>query len=336
MIFTIFDSITKAHIYDMRDVVDMSWDDCSQLFMTHQQADKKTDVKMFNLALFKPIGDQTAELGRKYRWLNNEKTGEYDDIPYTIRRCKSNVVAISGIVLDIDKDFTVEQAITDYDGLEYVLYTTFNHTMEKHKFRMIIPFSRLLMAEDIAGREADIKRTFPGVDQSCFTMSQSFYLHSGHTDPIVYRNEGKMIDPYTFEVAPVEVVVCQQRTDDYEVTAEYKDKVIRALESCSGLGYRGHGDGGVLTLVAICRSIDLSFVEYDRICANIAGSDSQLQQKACRKTAWDNCEYERITKVKRDRFIKDYGGRAIPDNSPHGRLEDFGARMAEKYKQFKD
>ncbi len=335
MILSVFDSITKAYIYDMRDVVDMSWDDCAQLFMTHQQADKKTDVRMFNLALFKPIGDPTAELGRKYRWLNNEKTGEYDLIPFSIRRCKSNVVAISGIVLDIDQNFTIEEAMEAYDGLEYVLYTTFNHTMEKHKFRMIIPFSQLLMAEDIAGREVSIKEHFPGVDQSCFTMSQSFYFHSGHTDPIVYHNRGVTVDPYSFSITPVEVVVRQTRTDDYEITDEYKDKVIRALESCSGLGYRGHGDGGVLMLVAICRSIGLAFSEYDRICQKIAGSDSQLQQKACRKTAWDNCEYERITKVKRDRFIKEYGGRAIPDNSPHGRLEDFGARMAEKYKQFR-
>lgn len=334
MIFTMFDSITRAYIYDQHDVVDMEWEDCAQFFMDHHRAEKKTDVRMFNLALFKTIGDQTAELGRKYKYLNNEKTG-YDVIPYTIRRCKANVVGISGIVLDIDKDYTIEQAITHFDGLEYVLYTTFNHIPEKHKFRIIIPFNTPLMAEDMPGREAAIKQHFPGVDQSCFTMSQSFYFHSGETDPIVYHARGEMINPYEFEVIEPEVQVYVPRTDDYEITDEYKDKVIRALESCSGLGYRGHGDGGVLMLVAICRSIGLSFSEYDRICQTMAGSDSQLQQKACRKTAWDNCDYERITKVKRDRFIKEYHGMAIPDNTPNGRIEDFGRRMAEKYKQFR-
>jgi hypothetical protein len=65
----------------------------------------------------------------------------------------------------------------------------------------------------------------------------------------------------------------------------------------------------------------------------MAGSDSQLQQKACRKTAWDNCDYERITKVKRDRFIKEYHGMAIPDNTHSGKFFELVRKMKEKYPQ---
>lgn len=201
MIFTIFQSVSKAYVEDMRDVFDdITWEDFAQILLDHQNINEKEQGTLYNLVRFKDIGDETALLGRRKLYKNGEWTGEYHHFPNTVSRCKNNLISISGIVLDFDKDQTIEQTITELEGIEYVLYTTFRHTRENHRFRVVIPFSRPLLAEDVAGRQKDIKRLFPNVDNASFSVSQSFYFHSGKEDNIAFHNRGLIIDPYIFEV----------------------------------------------------------------------------------------------------------------------------------------
>ena len=87
---------------------------------------------------------------------------------------------------------------------------------------MVIPFTRPLLADDIAGRQKDIKKMFPTVDNASFSVSQSFYFHSGKNDPIAFRNKGLMIDPYIFEVEKFTEYV-------YEPTHQNTDEEISQL-----------------------------------------------------------------------------------------------------------
>jgi len=182
MIITTFKSIGKAYV-DLR--VDQPWTEQVKLLMAHNRASRKEDVPMFNLAEFKSANDPFVERARRYHGqvvdgsFMRDANGAYDEIPNTVRRCKGNIVSISGIVLDVDEAMTIESAMTMLAPLEYVLYTTFSHTPARHKFRIVIPFSTPLMAADIAGRQQSIMSTFPGVDNASFTVSQSFYFHSG-------------------------------------------------------------------------------------------------------------------------------------------------------------
>lgn len=310
MKITLFDSVERAWVYNDYQQAEDTWQNVANFLTVHRQADHKTDVPMFNLAEFKTLGDPTAELGRTKQFINGEWTGEYNYHENTVRRCKANVVAIHGIVLDVDKDQRIEQAMELYQDIEYVIYTTFNHTEDKHRFRIIIPFSQPLLKDDIAGRQASIVETFKQVDLSSFTMSQSFYFHSGNNDPIAYHNTGVMIDPYAFEEREIEqpVYTDTDRPVWDNTDAEYKQAVLTSLRSCSGLGYRGHGEGGVLMFISICRSIGLSYAEYDQLCEQIAGSDSQLKSPSVRRTAWLGWQGDRITRAKRDKFLEEYGG----------------------------
>ena len=192
MIISTFKSISKAYV-DLQ--LDLEWNEVAELLMSHYDADNKHDVELYNMVEFKDPNDPTTEPARRYHYIDGVKQETYDEIPNTVRRCKGNVVSITGIVLDIDSDKTIEQAIELLDGIEYVLYTTFRHTIQKHKFRVVIPFSKPLLATDIAGRQQDIINTFPGVDNASFTVSQSFYFHSGKNDCITYHNRGVMISP---------------------------------------------------------------------------------------------------------------------------------------------
>ena len=194
MIISTFKSVQKAYV-DLR--LDMSWEEIVDLLTHHYDVDNKESVELYNMVDFKTTD---YELGRKYHYLDGIRQDTYDEIPNTIRRCKNNLVSISGIVLDYDKNQTIEQTINELKGIEYVLYTTFRHTKLNHRFRVVIPFSQPLLADDVAGRQKDIKKMFPTVDNASFSVSQSFYFHSGKEDSRTHHGTGIMIDPYIFEV----------------------------------------------------------------------------------------------------------------------------------------
>lgn len=314
MIISTFESVHKAYV-DLD--CDESWDDIATLLMTHIDVNSKHDVGLYNLAEFKKVFDPTVEWGRKYHYIDGIRQDSYDEIPNTVRRCKNNVVSLTGIILDVDEFQTIEETIDLLDGIEYVLYTTFRHTKEKHKFRVAIPFSRPLLAEDIQGRQQDIIDTFPGVDNASFTVSQSFYFHSGKNDPIAYHNKGVMIDPYSFKYNPPKVyeepIYNQTTKFEDEDMERYKNAVVESLQSCSGLHYAGKGDNnrGVLTLVSICKSIGLTFQEFDAICSKIADQTSELKRPDVRRNAWTGWDGDKIRKETRDEFIKSYNGKPI-------------------------
>lgn len=320
MIISTFKSISKAYV-DMQ--VDLPWTDMAALLMDHHPAKRKEDVPMFNMAEFKKSDDEFVERGRRYHGsvidghFMRDANGAYDEIPDTIRRCKGNVVGITGIVLDVDEAMTIEEAMTMLEPIEYVLYTTFRHTKDKHKFRIVIPFKRALLAADIAGRQASIAGTFPGVDSASFTVSQSFYFHSGNNDAIAYHNQGIILDPYDdfkyqqpkiYSVPDANAPVSQPLNTVQ--AAAYKDAVMKSLLSCSGMHYAGTNGSNhaVLTLISICRSIGCSYEEFDDVCRRISANDSQLNNPATRRAAWTGWSGDKIRRENRDEFIKAYNG----------------------------
>jgi hypothetical protein len=309
MIITLFESTSKAYIHnEQQQVGDMPWSDIVEALSMHRNVANKEDGDLFNLAEFKKIGDETALLGRKKVFKNGEWTGEYIHFPNTVRRCRDNIVSISGLVLDFDKDYTVDRAIDTFDGIEYILYTTFNHTFDNHRFRVVIPFIQQLWVDDIPKKMQSIKDTFIGVDDSSFSASQSFYFHSGNNDPLVYHNKGYLIDPYKdFTDGPITQKAITQtviNTEPVDLPIDYKQRLYDALLSCRGLRYPH-----ALTLVAICKSNGLSYDQFNTICNHISDSDSTLiKDKSSRVSLW-NSDYARITKDKRDKFINDHNGR---------------------------
>lgn len=344
MIVTTFKSIGKAYV-DLR--IDQTWEEHAKLFLEHHYSNKKEDVPMFNLAEFKDPDDPFVERGRKYHGqivdgsFMRDANGAYEEIPDTVRRCKGNIVSISGVVLDVDEAMTIEQAMTMLEPLEYVLYTTFRHTEDNHKFRIIIPFKRPLLAADIAGRQDSIMRTFPGVDNASFTVSQSFYFHSGKRDCIAYHNRGVMLDPYddfAYTAPKIYSVPDQQQPVSQAMTAEqaaaYKAAVLASLSTCSGLHYAGKGTSNhaVLTLVSLCRSVGLTFEEFDQICANMAHPDSQLVSASVRRSAWTGWAGDKIRRVVRDEFIAEYGGRPIRVANTTSESDRLAANILKKRK----
>lgn len=312
---SIFKSVNQAYV---EYVCDMPWQAMAKDFCQLSICDSKESVPLFNLVEFKSITDPTVELARRYNYVDGQRTedGSYELIPGKVRRCRENVVGIHGIVLDIDADKTIEQAVELLDGIEYVLYTTYNHTWTNNKFRVIIPFSQPLLAADIAGRMASIKQTFPGVDNASFSISQCFYFHSAADieQAFSYHNLGAVINPYDFEYTepPVYVEPEIKPIPDDSVITEYRQAVLRSLLTCSGLHYNSDRQYGVLTLVNICKSIDLDFNGFLNVVSKIKASDSNsLNDQTLLRNAWTGWIGSRARRETVNKFIEEYNGQAV-------------------------
>lgn len=307
MILTLFEAVQKA--YTRPDlIIEDSWDEIAVFLTTFNKCKNKEDMMLFNLWQFDPQG----ELGRKYIYENETRTERYEEIPHTIRRCKANAEGVWGLVLDYDGAQQISEVQEWFEGLEYILYTTFRHTKETNKFRVVLPFTRLATRREITAKTKSITETFQEVDHASFSESQSFYLHSGlnKKNSYAYYSPGYYLDPDWFddEIIPEYVPApVREFTGGKEY---YKTTLIQSLSTCSGLHYAGVGtQHGVLTLVALCKTADISFAEYDMLCQNMAASDSSLKQAQQRKSAWDNwVPYSGITSKVREEFIAAYNG----------------------------
>lgn len=75
-------------------------------------------------------------------------------------RKQENILAVTGIVLDVDDGNTPEQLVRAFDMLEpfaYCWYTTYSHTEVNPRVRLIVPMSAVVTALDFAGQELALR-----------------------------------------------------------------------------------------------------------------------------------------------------------------------------------
>jgi P4 family phage/plasmid primase-like protien len=82
-------------------------------------------------------------------------------------RGNEGVIEVSCFILDIDDGTTPEQLEHLWGGLDYILYTSFSHTNEKPKYRVVFPLAKPVPASEWRG--------------VWFRLSHA--LADGHTDP---------------------------------------------------------------------------------------------------------------------------------------------------------
>lgn len=331
-IVSIFKSVHEAWVADE---LTLSLSELETLLTECHITNDKHNNLLFNLAKFKSL-DEGAQLARVYHKIDGVRQETYDEFQQ-VRRCKENIVSITGLLLDIDGNHTLESAVKWLDGIHAIFFTTHSHG-EIDKFRVVLPFSQPLLAEDFAGRIDSIIETFPGVDHASFSGSQSFYFHSSPSadTALSFVMRGELIDPYSFEERTVKQI--EYSTIEFKPTTDaYRDSIVKSLMTCSNIHYdnqSGHKNGGVLTLVAICRSIGLTFEEYDAICSHICDSTSQLASRDIRRNAWTGFKGDRITREKRDAFIKANGG-TVPQQAKQHDWREARQAIYNKYRMNK-
>lgn len=231
MIISLFRSVTEAW---RDDELECSWPEAQDFLTWHWPAERKTDVGMFNLGHFRSADDPQVEWARRYDYINGERQDTYQEMPGRVRRCIHNLIGIGGIVLDFDGGTTFDQAIEDYRELSLVAYTTFRNLVPDEqgqaveKFRVVIPFSRPLLRDDIPGRRNAIQELFPTVDMASFSQSQAFYLHSG-PNPRTHRQAGLIIDPY--EAFAEEIIVPMASLPPPDFTDWQRQRILELLRN---------------------------------------------------------------------------------------------------------
>jgi len=307
MILTLFKSEWEAYTTPDQ-IIDADWEDVAEALMIFHQRPKKEDAPMFNLWEF----NQQGEPGRRY---TDKEREHWDEIPGTIRRCSENAMGLWGLVLDCDAKLTMEQAIKEVEGLEFVLYSSFRHSDVQDKFRIVIPFTRMMTKAEFELKRDDIKKCFPLIDTASFSKSQAIFLHSGAdvNQAIALRGRGGKLNPDHFLdtiIPPKEESrhVYEPPTDEQKQA--YAKMIRESLLTCSNVNRSGAGEG--ITLAAICRSAGLSFADFGQICQVIGRDGSSLKTLDVQGQFWGvvgpDCK---ITKATRDKFIAAHNGQLI-------------------------
>jgi hypothetical protein len=106
----------------------MDWPAFATQFSQHQTVSIKHDVPAFSMKIYKDGGT----------------------------RGNDAIHSMSGAVLDFDgespKAVTLKRAASALNGYSYVGYTTFSHTEEAPRFRLVIPFTEPVSADDFRDR----------------------------------------------------------------------------------------------------------------------------------------------------------------------------------------
>jgi hypothetical protein len=131
-------------------------------------------------------------------------TGEKENAPM-INLCRysddraitENVISVSGLMLDIDGECTIEEMEKLFGKYRYCWYTSSSHTEEVHKFRFILPFVKAMSRDEYVGFKKGIQSVLEGkVDASSVAVSRRFYAPTGSTTSIGRRgskNKGKYL-----------------------------------------------------------------------------------------------------------------------------------------------
>lgn len=270
-------------------MLDLSWDELAFHLTTFIEVPTKEQTEMYNLWEFKINDDQ-------------------------IHRCKDDCIALHGLVLDYDNNLSLNDALIQFCDLECVFYTTFNHGPTKDKFRIVLPFTKPMSAEDFVLKRQAMIDAFPGADRASFSRSQAIFLHSGpdESKSFACRFKGVMLDPDVFVDEIIEPAVIKknsgdEKVNDPEFKAAYKTAVIKSLMSCKGIRHLN-----ALGLVIIVKSCGGEFSDYQQIVKVAGAADSTIQTTRSQVEAWmavdDNAL---IGKDKRDRFIATFGGSPV-------------------------
>ena len=180
-------------------------------------ANTSTDVeeRRYAISLFSDQFDtQPVMANPRYRSIvkcfgrfeeRTEKGGEaFSPVLYTEpKRGNDYVECVTLALVDYDDGTTIAEAQERFSTFEFLLYTSFNHTPEHHRFRLLFPLEKPIAAKDWDCAWAHLAKLSPGLDESCKDLARIYYLptHRPGAEHISFRNEGKLLDLPT--IAPV-------------------------------------------------------------------------------------------------------------------------------------
>ncbi len=129
----------------------------------------------------------------------------YADFKEGATRNDANVIAMTALVLDIDKDVDIDRTRVALTGREAVIYSTKRSTPTAPRLRVILPLAAPVLARDWPGTYRQIAATLalPGLDACAEKLSQPFLAPpgGGNEDGHFERLAGEWLDPAPYIAA---------------------------------------------------------------------------------------------------------------------------------------
>lgn len=256
MLFNLFENINRAYIHPSV-CQTVNFDEFVDIMRESQTlVANKEDAMMFNLC----------------SWRDDFESPEHK--PGFIRRCKNNVSQIYALLLDIDGTRTLEDAVTEFIDYEFLIYSTFGNSIDKEKFRLVLPLQTPLTRQEFDQRHDSMCDRF-GVDRASFTISQAFYLPSYNdaNQNIAFIEHNKTVQRYEALMLPARVI---NETPSEFIMPTEPDPISRSIYKTllTGSDMR-YADG--LTVAVILKSRGFTAQDYKNLVNRIAGHDSSLR-----------------------------------------------------------
>lgn len=125
-----------------------------------------------------PIFKPGTNIQRGKVWINKKGEKRVTDMQDRITRANENVISVSMAALDVDQG-TIGQVREKLKDFNHLIHTTFSHTAEKHKFRVIIPFKVPIPASDYQRAWVELNQLIGGVaDKSVHDPARLNFLPS--------------------------------------------------------------------------------------------------------------------------------------------------------------
>lgn len=117
-------------------------------------------------------------------------------------RKNDNAVQREFFYLDVDEEASIEAVEADLKDYTYLLYTTFSHTPQKPKFRVILPLATPLSFEQWNMRKDSMQKKFSYADAASFVYCQYMItpvVSTKNKSSYVFKtNNGKLFDALEF------------------------------------------------------------------------------------------------------------------------------------------
>ena len=136
-------------------------------------------------------------------------------------RCKQNVKALSGMVLDFDNTEDCRVRLPEFMAtlktldLIYLYYTTWSHSELRHRWRLILPFAKAVEVNfwpEVHSRVLKLLGNPVGIDETASRDVARMWIMPckavGQPYEIGYQTTGKLLNPHTLPPSPSPVTKC--------------------------------------------------------------------------------------------------------------------------------
>lgn len=264
-----YKSVREAYIHPS-DIVDATFEEFVAFAIENQTClEVKEDGQLFNMCSF--VDAPEAPHADSF---NPESTPHPRE--ELIRRCKANVKEIYALLLDVDGNLTLAEAVAKWHPFEFFVYSTHGNSTQKEKFRLVMPLSTPVSRDAFDERHTALCEFF-GVDKASFTISQAFYWPSyspSNADiRFAYHNKGEV--RFDAMLLPKEDISRNIVPPPAYAPGEQDplaDAIYDTFLTGSNLRY-----ADALTLAVICKSKGITEGHWRNLVQRISGLDSSLR-----------------------------------------------------------